>query len=169
MNGCNLTVQKPMSKTVVRGLLLLAAAALLLSCSEDISLNTTEDVGYNGSYAAARIVEIIDDDTEYVYAGGNLRGLMFIQDSSYTLDVMYSVGQSIYGRSDSGTLSISEGFLYFNTVADTFLQSVPWGESFPERSEIKINYLKNGNLWTETWKRAVPVVPSDTSSNFIPY
>jgi hypothetical protein len=169
MNPCNLTGFNPMSKAAVRVFLLLTAVTLLVSCSEDSSTNVTGDIDFNGSYAAARVVERPDDVTEYVYGGSDLMGLMLIRDSSYTLDLLFRVGESVFGRSDSGSFTFSDGFLRFNAVIDTVLQSDPWGEYFPERSEIKINYLKNGHLWTETWKRATPVVVSDTSSNYIPY
>jgi hypothetical protein len=169
MNGCNLTGRNPMSKAAKSVILLLVAVTLLLSCSEDSSTNVTGDIDFSGSYAAARVVERPDDVTEYVYEGTDLIGLMFINETSYTLDIFFRAGDEFFGRSDSGSFVFSEGYLMFNAEMDTLLQNEPWGEYSPERSEIKINYLKNGNLWTETWKRATPVEVSDTSSNSIPY
>ncbi len=168
MEGCNLTGVNPAIK-VVRTCMLLAGVALLVSCSKNLSTNVTEDFDYNGSYVASHVVEILNDDTEYAYGGSNLRGLLLIRDSVYSLRVSIQVGSGAFGRIDSGRLEISGKYVHFNTVFDSLLQSVPWGEYLPGKNELKINYLRDDRLWTETWKRARPVADSDTSSNYIPY
>lgn len=168
MNGCNLTGLNPGSKAL-RALLLLTVIAVLASCSADMPTTAREGSIYDGSYVAVRVVEIPDDVTEYVYGGSDLMGLMVIRDSVYSLDVFFSIGMNIFGRSDSGRLHISGDFVFFNTVTDTTLMNVPWGEFVEEKQELKISYLKNNHLWTETWKRATPVVDSDTSFNYIPF
>ncbi len=168
MNGCNLTGINPGSKAL-RSLLLLTVIAVLASCSADMPTTVRESFIYDGSYVAVRMVERPDDVTEYVYEGSDLMGLMVIRDSVYFLDVFFSIGMNIFSRSDSGKLVISGDFVYFDTVTDTTLMNVPWGEFVEEKQELKINYLKNNHLWTETWKLATPVVDSDTSFNYIPY
>ncbi len=168
VRGCNLTGVNPAIK-VVRSCMLLAGVALLVSCSKNLSTNVTEDFNYDGSYVASRVVEILNDDTEYAYGGSNLQGLLLIRDSVYSLRVSIQVGSGAFGRIDSGGLEISGKYVYFNTVFDSLLQSVPWGEYLPGKNEFKINYLRDDRLWTETWKRARPVADSDTSSSYIPY
>ena len=168
VSGCNLTSLNPASKAV-RVCLLLAVAVLLVNCADNSPTTVAEDFNYNGSYVAARVVERLDDDTQYVYSGSDLSGLLLIQDSIYTLGVFIRIGSSSIGRIDRGILKISNGYVHFDTASDTSLQSVPWGEYILGKEELKINYLKDNNLWTETWKRGQPVADSDTNFNYVPY
>ncbi|MBW7998428.1 MAG: hypothetical protein FVQ81_18015 [Candidatus Glassbacteria bacterium] len=173
MNCCNVTervraIKRALTGRFAAGMLAGVLAAGLAGCSDDSPTRVTADFDYSGTYVATYVVEQPDYETEYVYSGSNLSGLMFIRDEVYSLDLRYQIGMSVFGRSDSGTLYIGEWYVEFNTFTDSAMLNTPRGYYLPEKSELKINYFRENALWTETWKRATPVVDPDTST-YIPF
>jgi hypothetical protein len=137
-----------------------ALAVLVLifpGCAEDTSGDLPEGFTYDGTYLIREVNATRDRVVIYSWDRSAAIGLLEINGDRYKLELSFSSDAYGYGtRSDQGTLVLeNSSILFMNDSVAT--STIPRGTYDIEKDWLRINYVSSEFLWTEIWKRAVPV------------
>jgi len=158
----NLNTSRRSRKKCRAGLALLAGAFLALvlvmpGCKEDTPSGLPENFTYDGTYVIREVSATRDNVVVYSWDQNAAIGLLKIEGEIYHLQL--SFGSDAFGyvsRYDQGTLFFENSSILF--MSDSAATStVPRGVYDIEKDWLRINYLFSEFLWTEIWKRVVPV------------
>ena len=116
-----------------------------------------ENFTYDGTYVIREVSATRDNVVVYSWDQNAAIGLLKIEGEIYHLQL--SFGSDAFGyvsRYDQGTLFFEDFSIFF--MSDSAATStVPRGVYDIEKDWLRINYLFSEFLWTEIWKRVVPV------------
>ena len=158
----NLNTSRRSRKKCRAGLALLAGALLALvlvmpGCKEDTPSGLPENFTYDGTYVIREVSATRDNVVVYSWDQNAAIGLLKIEGEIYHLQL--SFGSDAFGyvsRYDQGTLFFEDFSIFF--MSDSAATStIPRGVYDIEKDWLRINYLFSEFLWTEIWKRVVPV------------
>lgn len=135
----------------------LALVLMIPGCTEDTPSGLPENFTYDGTYVISEVSATRDNVDIFTWDQNEAIGLLEIEGEIYHLRL--SFGSEAFGyisRSDQGTLFFENSSVFF--MSDSAAAStVPRGVYDIEKDWLRINYLSSVFLWTEIWKRVVPV------------
>lgn len=162
MSCFNLNISRLSCKKCRARFTLLAGAFLALvlmipGCTEDTSSGLPDNFTYDGTYVIREVSATRDNVVILAWDQNAAIGLLKIEGEIYHLQLSYGSEAFGYGsRSDQGTLFFENfSILFMSDSAAT--STVPRGVYDIETDWLRINYLSSEFLWTEIWKRVVPV------------
>jgi|GEM_PF-6249863 hypothetical protein len=162
MSCFNLNINRRSCKKCRARFALLAGAFLALvlvmpGCKEDTPSGVPENFTYDGTYVIREVSATRDNVVVYSWDQNAAIGLLEISGEIYHLQLSYGSDAFGYGsRSDEGTLVFENSSIFFMSDS-TATSTVPRGMYDIEKDWLRINYLYSEFLWTEIWKRVVPV------------
>ncbi len=162
MSCFNLNINRLSCKNCRARFALLAGAFLALvlmipGCTEDTTSGLPKNFTYDGTYVIREVSATRDGVVILAWDQNAAIGLLEIEGEIYHLQLSFSSNAFGEGsRSDQGILVFEDySILFMSDFAGS--NTIPRGVFDIEKDWLRINYLSSEFLWTEIWKRVVPV------------